>query len=60
MKNNRVYLPDIPEYSEKNLSIETQLLLKNPNIPELRKKHLRIRKVLLNLMEVNDKQECSE
>jgi len=50
-------LPDIPEYSEKVLNLETQLLLKNPNIPELRKKHLRVKRLLSTVKEVIKQQE---
>ena len=57
MKPNRVYIPEINTSLDKNLNIETQLLLKNPNIPELRKKHLRVRKILSIMMEVTYKQE---
>lgn len=57
MKPNRVYIPEINTGLDKNMNIETQILLKNPNIPELRKKHLRVRKILSIMMEVTYKQE---
>jgi hypothetical protein len=52
-----VHFSEPEDYSEKVLKLESNNLLSNPMVPELKKKHIRVRKLLSSIEEVINKQE---
>ena len=52
-----VFFPDFSDYSSSYIRKESKNLKNNPLVPELRKKHIRIRKLLTSVQKVTFKQE---
>lgn len=53
-----MFFPDYKMYNKRTLTLEAQSLTLNQQTPELKKKHLRIRRLLSNIRDVISYQEC--